>query len=141
VRSRERLVGVRVFNPEGIVEVPGVSLVAVGTGSRLVAVAGQVGRDVDGTWTEGLVAQFAKALSNLSIALASAGASTTDLLKMTVYVVGWREDMGGALLEGAVSFAEAGGIIDPPSAWTLVGVQGLYEDRCLVEVDALAMLD
>jgi enamine deaminase RidA (YjgF/YER057c/UK114 family) len=134
-------VTVRVFNPEGIAEVPGVSLVAVGTGTRFVAVAGQVGRDLDGTWAEGLAAQFAKALSNLSIALASAGASTTDVLKMTVYVVGWREDMGGALLEGAVSFAEAGGIIEPPSAWTLVGVQALYEDRCLVEVEALALLD
>ena len=132
---------VRVFNPEGIAEVPGVSLVAVGMGSRLVAVAGQVGRDLDGTWANGLAAQFAKALSNLSIALASAGASTTDVLKMTVYVVGWREEMGGALLEGAVSFAEAGGVIDPPSAWTLVGVHSLYEDRCLVEVEALAMLD
>jgi enamine deaminase RidA (YjgF/YER057c/UK114 family) len=132
---------VQVFNPEGIAEVPGVSLVAVGTGSRLVAIAGQVGRDLDGTWAEGLAGQFAKALSNLSIALASAGASAADVLKMTVYVVGWREEMGGALLEGALSFAEAGEIIDPPAAGTLVGVQSLYEDRRLLEVEALALLD
>jgi enamine deaminase RidA (YjgF/YER057c/UK114 family) len=112
-----------------------------GTGSRFVAIAGQVGRDLDGTWAEGLGGQFAKALSKLSIALASAGASAADVLKMTVYVVGWREEMGGALLEGALSFADAGGLIDPPAAWTLVGVQSLYEDRCLVEVEALALLD
>ena len=132
---------VRVFNPEGITEVPGVSLVAVGTGSRLVAVAGQVGRDVDGVFADGLSAQFAKAMSNLSIALASAGASTTDILKMTVYIVGWREELAGDLLDGALAFAEAGGVIDPPSAWTLVGVQALYDHRCLVEVEALAVLE
>jgi enamine deaminase RidA (YjgF/YER057c/UK114 family) len=133
-------VTVQLFNPEGIAEVPGVSLVAVGTGSRLVAVAGQVGRDLDGNWAEGIAGQFAK-LSNLSIALAAAGGSTTDVLKMTVYVVGWREEMGGELLEGALAFGAAGGSIDPPSAWTLVGVQALFDHRCLVEVETLAMLD
>ena len=132
---------VRVFNPEGIVEVPGASAMAVGTGSRLVAVAGQLGCDVDGVFVEGLSAQLAKALSNLDIALAAVGGSTVDVLKMTVYVVGWREDRGGELLEGALAFAEAGGVVDPPRAWTLVGVEALYDHRCLVEIEALAVLD
>ena len=132
---------VRVFNPEGVAEVPGVNLVAVGTGTQLVAVAGQVGRDLAGDFAQGLSAQFAKALSNLDIALAAAGASTTDVLKMTVYVVGWREELGGELLEGALAFAEAGGVVDPARAWTLVGVEALYDHRCLVEIEALAVLD
>jgi enamine deaminase RidA (YjgF/YER057c/UK114 family) len=134
-------VTVEVFNPAGIAEVPGVSLVAIGRGSRLVGVAGQVGRELDGSFAEGLAAQFAKALSNLAIALGAAGASTTDVLKMKVYVVGWHEELGGDLLEGALAFAEAGGVIDPPSAWTLVGVQSLFDHRCVVEVEALAILD
>ena len=132
---------VQLFNPEGIAEVPGVSLVAVGTGSRLIAVAGQTGRDVEGNFAAGLAAQFTKALSNLGVALTSAGASQSDVLKMTVYVVGWREEFAGALWEGALAFAEQGGVIDPPAAWTLVGVQALADPRCLVEIEALAILD
>jgi enamine deaminase RidA (YjgF/YER057c/UK114 family) len=100
-----------------------------------------MGRGPRGAVREGAVEPLDCGLYAIPIAFTSAGASTTDVLKMTVYVVGWREAMGGALLEGAVSFAEAGGTIDPPSAWTLVGVQALYEDRCLVEVEALALLD
>ena len=97
---------VQLFNPEGVAEVPGVSLVAVGTGSRLIGVAGQTGRDVQGNFAEGLAAQFTKAMSNLGLALASAGASQSDVLKMTVYVVGWREELAGELWAGALAFAE-----------------------------------
>ena len=129
------------FNPEGVAEVPGVSLVAVGTGSRVVAIAGQVGRDPEGAFADGLSAQFSRALSNLSIALGAAGASMSDVLKATVYVVGWHEELTGELLEGAAAFAEAGGVVDPSPTWTLVGVQALYDPRCLVEVEALALLD
>lgn len=132
---------VELSNPEGVAEVPGVSLVAIGSGSRLVAIAGQVGRRLDGSFEDGLAAQFAQALANTEIALTSAGASTTDVLKMTVYVVGWREDMGGELLDGALLFAQRRGVEDPPWAWTLVGVQSLYEDRCLVEIETLAIVE
>ena len=128
------------FNPAGVAEVPGVSLVAVGTGSRLVAVAGQVGRDLDGNFADGLSAQFALALANLSLALKAAGASMADLLKMTVYIVGWREELAGDLLEGAMAFAETGEVVDPPAAWTLVGVHSLYDPACLVEVESLAVI-
>jgi enamine deaminase RidA (YjgF/YER057c/UK114 family) len=60
---------------------------------------------------------------------------------MTVYVVGWREELAGDLWQGAIAFAEQGGAIDPPAAWTLVGVQALADPRCLVEIEALAVLD
>ena len=31
--------------------------------------------------------------------------------------------------------------VDPPRAWTLVGVEAFYDHRCLVEIEALAVLD
>jgi hypothetical protein len=45
---------VELVNPEGIPAVPGVSMLSVGTGSRLVAVAGQVGRNLDDSFERDL---------------------------------------------------------------------------------------
>jgi enamine deaminase RidA (YjgF/YER057c/UK114 family) len=89
---------VQLFNPEGIAEAPGVSLVAVGTGSRLIAVAGQTGRDLEGNFADGLAAQFTKALANLGVALASAGASSSDVPKVTVFVAVNRDSCVGRLV-------------------------------------------
>ena len=48
--------------------------------------------------------------------------------------------MGDEFVAGAIAYAEAGGVLDPPPAWTLVGVTSLYDPRCLIEVDAMAIL-
>jgi enamine deaminase RidA (YjgF/YER057c/UK114 family) len=132
---------VELINPAGVPTVPGVSMAAVRTGSRVIAIAGQVGRNLDDSFEDGLAAQFAKALSNLDVAMAAVGATGADLLKMTVYIKDWHVGMTDELVEGAMTFAaSAGRPVNLERAWTLVGVTSLYDPRCLVEVDAMAII-
>lgn len=56
--------------------------------SRLLFIAGQVGKDVDGNVPEDPVEQLEQALRNVLANMAAAGFETTDLVKIVTYVVG-----------------------------------------------------
>ena len=113
--------------------------VVVGTGSRLIAIAGQVALDADG----GLVGpgdharQAKQAFTNLRLALAAAGATPEDMVRYTVYVSGHSDAIRPAI---AAAAQHALGPAATSAAVTLVGVQTLSDPAWLVEVDALALL-
>lgn len=78
--------------------------------------------------------QMRRALANLRIALAEAGATIQDVLKTTVYVASSdREDLLAAWHEVADAFGEH----DVPS--TLLGVAVLGYPGQLVEIEAVAL--
>lgn len=106
-------------------------------GIKTIYVSGQVGVDTqqnlvgDGS----LSTQSKQAFANLATALASAGASLADVVKITVYVVNYKyEDVTvlGALIQQ--HFAAA-----PPPACSLIGVQALARDEFLIEIEATAV--
>jgi 2-iminobutanoate/2-iminopropanoate deaminase len=72
---------------------------------RWLAIAGQVGRTIDGTVPEDPLEQLAVAMDNVRRNLRAAGMVLNDVVKLTVYVVGevdierFRESMA-SLLEG-----------------------------------------
>ena len=132
---------IQVLNPTGLLEPQGYAHVSVATGSRFVHIAGQVAQDVDGAVVGpgDLAAQTAQAFTNVSHALAGAGATFADVAKTTIYVVDWRPEKMAELLGGFGRVAGELGI-DPLRPTTLIGVAALASPDLLIEVEVTAVL-
>lgn len=133
---------ITLVNPDGLPQVEVYRQVSIGTGSKLVFVAGQVARDGEGNRVgEGdLAAQAEQAYLNVGAALAAAGAALDDLAKLTIYVVDWRLDLMPVLMEGINrAFARLGGGSLAPV--TLIGVAALAEPDLLIEIEATAVVE
>jgi enamine deaminase RidA (YjgF/YER057c/UK114 family) len=108
---------------------------AVVPGVRLVYVAGQGGESESGELQPEFRLQVRRALDNLTIALAAAGAETRNLAKLTMLVVDHTEEKLRVIaseLEGALAGA-------PAPTCTLIPVPRLALDGLLFEVDAVAV--
>ena len=116
----------------------GYSHASIAPAGRMVHLAGQIGTDEDGTLVSGLAEQTERSLRNLVEALAAAGGTPDDLVKINIFVVGWTESKQGELFAGIA----AAGAVDPLPLVpiTLLGVQSLYLDDALVEIEAVAAL-
>jgi len=112
-------------------------VVAEGSALRIVAIAGQVGVDArqivagDGSFE----AQTKKAFENLAVALSAARCSVADVMKLTIYVVGYEPEKAGVITEFV---RHQFGDSDLP-ALTLVGVQALAKPEFQIEIEALAI--
>ncbi|MFH9859620.1 RidA family protein [Streptomyces sp. NPDC017202] len=133
---------ITLLNPPGLPEIDAYRQVSVGTGSRLVFVAGQVAWDADGvTVGEGdLAAQVERCYLNVATALAGVGATFDDVAKLTVHVVDWTPDKMPLFLEGVARAAAKLGVTPVPPG-TLLGVAALDVPEHLVEIEAVAVLD
>ena len=110
----------------------------VATGSRLVFVAGQVAEDRAGDLVGAgdLAVQARQAFGNVGRALAAAGARPDQVAKLTIYVAGFRHDHLPAIEAGrAMLFG------DHKPVDALIGVATLAHPGCLIEVEAIAVLD
>jgi enamine deaminase RidA (YjgF/YER057c/UK114 family) len=126
------------LNTPGVPEPQGFTHISIASGDRVIHVAGQVGQDENGDIVPGgLAAQTERALLNLRRALEAAGASERDLVKLTVYVVGWEPSMFDELVAGigAVQAVRPG----PEVPVTLIGVHSLFQPEMLVEIEGVAI--
>jgi enamine deaminase RidA (YjgF/YER057c/UK114 family) len=134
---------VTLLNPDGLPKPPaGVySQVAIATGTRHVYIAGQIARDADGNRvaTGDLAGQVEQAYRNIATALASAGATFSDVVRLTFYVVDWKPEKFPALLEGIARVTKELGVVPAPAS--LIEVVSLYEPDVLVEIEATAVVD
>ena len=133
---------VSLVNPVGLPETGIYHHVSVATGAKLVHVAGQVSWDADGkTVGEGdLAAQIEQCYRNVGTALAGAGATFADVVKLTMHVVDWTPDKMPLLLEG-IDRASAALGIRPAAPASLFGIVTLDVPEHLVELEAVAVLD
>jgi enamine deaminase RidA (YjgF/YER057c/UK114 family) len=131
-------VSVRSFNASTLPEPQGYTHVSVASPGRLVHLAGQGGTDEDGCLPPDLADQTDHALRNLITALHAAGGGPEDLVKLTVYVVGWNQSQQQELGRGLAAASAALGLRPVPT--TLVGVHSLYLDAMLVEIEGAAVL-
>lgn len=120
--------------PDGLGPVSGYSHVVAGTG-RLVAVSGQLPVDADGNVvdpTDSLL-QARQVFANLTRALAAAGATPSDVIKLTFYLT----DMNDlhAIRAARDEFVDGA----PPPASSLVQVSALVLPEVRFEIDALAV--
>ena len=130
--------GLELVNPADLASPQTYTQVVVARGARLVFVAGQVAEDAAGSVVGrgDLAAQSRQAFANVGRALAAGGARPEQVAKITIFVVGLREEDLPAIEEGRVALF--GG---HKPADTLLGVQALAHPGCLIEVEAIAVVD
>jgi len=124
-------------NPPGLHDPTVYSHLAIGRGSRVVFVAGQVGYDADGNLVgDDHAAQAEQAFRNLAAALECAGARIDDVAKVTIFVVDHTLELIGPIMGAR---AKVFGEHKPAS--TYLGVAALIRPELLIEVEAIAVLD
>ena len=87
---------VTLLNSRELPEIDVYHQVAVAEGTKLVFVAGQVAWETGGD----LADQVEQAYVNVAAALAAAGGTFDDVVKLTVYAVDWTPEKMPALLDG-----------------------------------------
>ncbi|MGW7331466.1 RidA family protein [Streptomyces sp. NPDC054840] len=133
---------VTLVNPDGLPTIGAYRQVAIASGSKMIFIAGQVAWDAEGvTVGQGdLATQVEQCYVNVGTALAAAGGSFEDVVKLNLYAVDWTPERMPDLMEGIGRAAERLGVTPVPPA-TLVGVAALDVPEHLVEVEAVAILD
>jgi len=124
------------FNPETLARNPAFTqAISVPAGARTVYVGGQnavdASRNVVGRGD--LCAQTRQSVTNLTLALESAGARLDDVVKCTIYLVA--EQPLGAAFE---AWRELWGPRENPPTISVVFVAALANPEFLIEIDAIA---
>jgi enamine deaminase RidA (YjgF/YER057c/UK114 family) len=129
---------VRFSNPKTMAKPPGYTYVVEATGpNRLIFIAGQLGLDINNQLVGGpgdFRAQAFRAFENLKLALAGAGATFKDVVKINNYLT----DMThiGIFREVRDEFVNTAA----PPASTTVAISQLARPGALFEVEAIAVL-
>ena len=126
------------INPPELAVPRGYTHAVTATGGKMVFIAGQVAWDVKGeiVGKGDLRAQATQAYANLKAALAAAGATTADVVKMNTYVVNFKSADLPVIREVRSQFFPQENL----PASTLVGVQALAVEGLLIEIEAVAMV-
>jgi enamine deaminase RidA (YjgF/YER057c/UK114 family) len=129
---------VRFSNPKTLAKPPGYSYVVEATGpSRLVFIAGQLGLDMENNLV-GMAGDFRaqanKAIENVKFALADAGATIKDVVKINNYLV----DMSHIGIFREVRDQHFN--MAAPPASTTVAISQLARPGALFEIEAIAVL-
>ncbi|KAB2575537.1 putative flavin-containing monoamine oxidase AofH [Lasiodiplodia theobromae] len=110
---------------------------------RTIHTSGQTAQRADGSWPDAFPAQVDQALTNLTAALAGAGAQLRDVVKLTFYVVDWDLSTHGQPLVEAVVAALTTGSGESKTnsnkpVTTLVPVPKLAFPEAKFEIEATA---
>ena len=134
---------VQLFSPEGMFQPVPYAHVSVSTGSRQVHVAGQIARNAEGNHIAvgDLAGQVAQVLRNTAVGLAGAGATFADVVRLRFFVTQWSPEKMGDFMAGVELVAEELGLPLPLPPASLIGVDILFEEDVLVELEAYAILD
>ena len=128
----------RFSNPKTLAKPPGYSYVVEATGpNRLIFIAGQLGLDMENKLVGApgdFRAQADKAIENLKLALADAGATIKDVVKINNYLV----DMSHISIFREVRDGHFN--MSAPPASTTVAISQLARPGALFEIEAIAVL-
>jgi enamine deaminase RidA (YjgF/YER057c/UK114 family) len=122
---------------DGVASSPAYSQVVVSTPGKIIFVAGQVGTDKDGKIvSHDLQAQAKQAFENIKTALAAAGATFDDVVRLNWYVKQYQPEMRTILRDVRTQYTSK----EHPPASTLIGVTSLAAEDFLVEVEVIAIV-
>ncbi|MBA4062438.1 MAG: RidA family protein [Isosphaera sp.] len=126
------------FNPPGLNPPNGFTHAVAAAGGRTVYVSGQVSVDARGevVGKGDFRAQVERTFENLGTALAAAGATFKDVVKVTYFVVGLAPEHVPVVREVRRKHLDP----DRPPASTLVGVAALVVPDWLVEIEVVAVV-
>lgn len=107
----------------------------------LVYTSGQVAWDAKGELVgrDDLAAQFTKAYENIDAVLAAGGSSRSKIIKETIHLVGYTTDDAEQLI-GLIAGCRGEGQTPPASTCVGVGVETLFAEGFLVEIEVVATL-
>jgi enamine deaminase RidA (YjgF/YER057c/UK114 family) len=127
---------IRFSNPKTLAKPPGYSYVVEATGpNRLIFIAGQLGLDLENRLVgDDFRSQAEKAIENLKLALADAGATVKDVVKINNYLV----DMSHIPIFREVRDKHFD--MSAPPASTTVAISQLARPGALFEIEAIAVL-
>jgi len=127
------------LNPTALPTPAGYSQVVRVSGGTTIHIAGQVAWDADNRLVGAgdFEAQTRQVLANLQAALASTGATLSDLVKIGIYVVD-HDEAKLAVIRTVRDELFAG--IAPPTS-TLLGVDALAVPGLMVEIDGIAFVE
>jgi enamine deaminase RidA (YjgF/YER057c/UK114 family) len=127
------------LNPSSLPPAPGYSQIVKVSGGTTIYIAGQVAWDAEGqvVGVGDFEEQARQVYRNLVTALAEAGATPSDLVRVGIYVVDHDLDK----LKMIRSVRDQILNVDPPPASTLLGVERLAVPDLLIEVDAIAVVE
>jgi enamine deaminase RidA (YjgF/YER057c/UK114 family) len=123
-------------NPPDVHKASGYTHVVVVNSGKLVILAGQVGLNQKGEMAPDFAGQVQQAFANIAAGLAAAGAKPSDLVKLNFYVVGLDQAKLSALRVARDRLINT----QQPPASTLVGVQTLFREDALIEIEAQAVV-
>ena len=125
-------------NAVGLLLNPAYSHVVIASGTRTIYTAGQVSTDENGALVGAgdLAAQTEQVMRNVGLALAAAGASYADIVKITTYVVNYKPENRSIIGKARATFFAG----RTPPASTLVGVAALALPEWLIEIEAVAVV-
>jgi enamine deaminase RidA (YjgF/YER057c/UK114 family) len=126
------------LRPQGLFHNPAFSQAVVASGTRTIYISGQVSIDDAGALVGvgDLAAQTAQAMRNVGLALAAAGATFADVVKITTYVVNYAPEHRAVIAKVRAPFFASG---NPPAS-TLLGVSALALPEWLIEIEAVAVV-
>lgn len=126
------------IQPEGLSKPTTYTHVVSVQGGRTLFISGQVASNARGeiVGKGDLRAQTTQVFENLKTALAAAGGTWNDVVKINWYVVGFQPEMLPVLREVRAKYVNAA----QPPASTLVGVTALANPDFLIEVEAVAVV-
>lgn len=129
------------IDPAGLFKIDGFHQVMASTRAKTVYIAGQVAYDENMALVGAgdYRAQTIRALQNVAIAAAAAGARPEDIVSSTLYIRGMDGDANRAVMQGMATALN--GKPFPAHAFNLVGVASLADPRILIEISAVAVTD
>jgi enamine deaminase RidA (YjgF/YER057c/UK114 family) len=127
------------INPPALNPTNGYTHVVAATGGKTVYVSGQVAvnEKAEVVGKGDFRAQVERTFENLKAALAAAGASFADVVKVTYFVVDLKPEHVAALREVRRKHLDA----QNPPASTLLGVSALAVADWLVEIEVVAVVE
>jgi enamine deaminase RidA (YjgF/YER057c/UK114 family) len=132
------LVPKQFINPPALNPTNGFTHVVTATAGKTIYVSGQVSVNerAEVVGKGDFRAQVEHTFENLKVALAAAGATFDDCVKITYFVVGLKPEHVTHVREVRRKYLSA----DKPPASTLVGVEALVVPDWLIEIEVIAVV-
>src|SRR5215207_6050575 len=126
------------FNPPALNPTNGFTHVVTATGGKTIYVSGQVSvnEKAEVVGKGDFRAQVERTFENLKVALAAAGATFADVVKVTYFVVDLKPEVVTHVREVRKKYLDA----KNPPASTLVGVAALVVPDWLIEIEVVAVV-
>lgn len=126
-------------NPPGMKALGMYTQVTVAQGGSIAFISGQVSADVNGkiVGAGDIEVQAVQVFENLKLALGGIGATFDDVIKLTVFIVGFTQERRKAVMDVRSRYIST----ENPPAATMVGVDQLVEPELLVEIEAVVAVD